>query len=164
MPMLSPIHQNGLIEEAFKQAGYNIVILPAMDRKAVDVGLKFVHNDACYPAIITIGQLLEALQSGKYDLDNTSVMMTQTGGGCRATNYIPLLRKKLSMMLVILKSLVVSISMGNQGTEETPGWSLTLPFVKRLLISVLYGDLFERFLYRVRPYEAVPGSANALLS
>ena len=76
MPMLSPIHQNGLIEEAFKQAGYNIVILPAMDRKAVDVGLKFVHNDACYPAIITIGQLLEALQSGKYDLDNTSVMMT----------------------------------------------------------------------------------------
>lgn len=91
MPMLSPIHQNGLIEEAFKQAGYNIVILPAMDRKAVDVGLKFVHNDACYPAIITIGQLLEALQSGKYDLDNTSVMMTQTGGGCRATNYIPLL-------------------------------------------------------------------------
>lgn len=95
MPMLSPIHQNGLIEEAFKQAGYNIVILPAMDRKAVDVGLKFVHNDACYPAIITIGQLLEALQSGKYDLDNTSVMMTQTGGGCRATNYIPLLRLSL---------------------------------------------------------------------
>lgn len=161
MPMLSPIHQNGLIEEAFKQAGYNIVILPAMDRKAVDVGLKFVHNDACYPAIITIGQLLEALQSGKYDLDNTSVMMTQTGGGCRATNYIPLLRKALKDA-GYPQIPVVSVSMGNQGTEETPGWSLTLPFVKRLLISVLYGDLFERVLYRVRPYEAVPGSANAL--
>ncbi len=161
MPMLSPIHQNGLIEEAFKQAGYNVVILPAMDRQAVDVGLKFVHNDACYPAIISIGQILEALQSGKYDLDNTSVMMTQTGGGCRATNYIPLLRKGLKDA-GFPQIPVVSISMGNQGTEETPGWNLTLPFVKRLLISVLYGDLFERVLYRVRPYEAVPGSANAL--
>ncbi len=161
MPMLSPIHQNGLIEEAFKHAGYNVVILPAMDRKAVDVGLKFVHNDACYPAIISIGQLIEALQSGEYDLDNTSVMMTQTGGGCRATNYIPLLRKALKDA-GFPQVPVVSISMGNQGTEETPGWSLTYSFVKRLLISVLYGDLFERVLYRVRPYEAVPGSANAL--
>ena len=161
MPMLSPIHQNGLIEEAFKHAGYNVVILPAMDRKAVDVGLKFVHNDACYPAIISIGQLIEALQSGEYDLDNTSVMMTQTGGGCRATNYIPLLRKALKDA-GFPQVPVVSISMGNQGTEETPGWSLTYSFVKRLLISVLYGDLFERVLYRVRPYEAVPGSANSL--
>lgn len=161
MPMLSPIHQNGLIEEAFKQAGYNVVILPAMDRKAVDVGLKFVHNDACYPAIITIGQLVEALESGKYDLNNTSVMMTQTGGGCRATNYIPLLRKALKDA-GFPQIPVVSISMGNQGTEETPGWNITLPFVKRLLIAVLYGDLFERVLYRVRPYEKVYGSANAL--
>ncbi|MGT2750342.1 acyl-CoA dehydratase activase-related protein [Streptococcus orisasini] len=161
MPMLSPIHQNGLIEEAFKQAGYNVVILPAMDRKAVDVGLKFVHNDACYPAIITIGQLIEALKSGKYDLNNTSVMMTQTGGGCRATNYIPLLRKGLKDA-GFPQIPVVSISMGNQGTEETPGWNITLPFVKRLLIAVLYGDLFERVLYRVRPYEALSGSANAL--
>lgn len=130
-------------------------------KAAVEVGLKFVHNDACYPAIISIGQLIEALQSGKYDLDNTSVMMTQTGGGCRATNYIPLLRKALKDA-GFPQVPVVSISMGNQGTEETPGWSLTYSFVKRLLISVLYGDLFERVLYRVRPYEAVPGSANAL--
>lgn len=161
MPMLSPIHQNGLIEEAFKQSGYNVVILPAMDRKAVDVGLKFVHNDACYPAIITIGQLVEALQSGQYDLNNTSVMMTQTGGGCRATNYIPLLRKALKDA-GFPQIPVVSISMGNQGTEETPGWKLNYSFVKRLLISVLYGDLFERLLYRVRPYESVKGSANTL--
>ena len=161
MPMLSPIHQNGLIEEAFKQAGYNVVILPAMDRKAIDVGLKFVHNDACYPAIITIGQLIEALKSGKYDLNNTSVMMTQTGGGCRATNYIPLLRKGLKDA-GFPQIPVVSISMGNQGTEETPGWNITLPFVKRLLIAVLYGDLFERVLYRVRPYEVLSGSTNAL--
>ena len=92
------------------------------------------------PAIITIGQLIEALQSGKYDLNNTSVMMTQTGGGCRATNYIPLLRKALKDA-GYPQIPVVSISMGNQGTEETPGWNITLPFVKRLLISVLYGDL-----------------------
>ena len=132
-----------------------------MDRKAVDVGLKFVHNDACYPAIITIGQLVEALQSGQYDLNNTSVMMTQTGGGCRATNYIPLLRKALKDA-GFPQIPVVSISMGNQGTEETPGWKLNYSFVKRLLISVLYGDLFERLLYRVRPYESVKGSANTL--
>ena len=161
MPMLSPIHQNGLIEEAFKQAGYNIVILPAMDRKAIDVGLKFVHNDSCYPAIISIGQLIKALQSGDYDLNNTSVMMTQTGGGCRATNYIPLLRKGLKDA-GFQQIPIVSISMGNQGTEETPGWHLNYSFVKRLLIGVLYGDLFERVLYRVRPYEAIPESANSL--
>ena len=131
MPMLSPIHQNGLIEEAFKQAGYNVVILPAMDRKAVDVGLKYVHNDACYPAIITIGQLIEALQSGKYDLNNTSVMMTQTGGGCRATNYIPLLRKALKDA-GYPQIPVVSISMGNQGTEETPGCSSVFSTVTSL--------------------------------
>lgn len=161
MPMLSPIHQNGLIEEAFKQAGYQVVVLPALDRKAVDVGLKFVHNDACYPAIITIGQLVEALQSGDYDLHNTSVMLTQTGGGCRATNYIPLLRKALKDS-GFPQIPVVSISMGNQGTETSPGWSLSYGFIKRLLISVLYGDLFERLLYRVRPYESEKGSANAL--
>ncbi len=161
MPMLSPIHQNGLIEEAFKQAGYNIVILPAMDRKAIDVGLKFVHNDSCYPAIISIGQLIKALQSGDYDLNNTSVMMTQTGGGCRATNYIPLLRKGLKDA-GFQQIPIVSISMGNQGTEETPGWHLNYSFVKRLLIGVLYGDLFERVLYRVRPYEVIPESANSL--
>ena len=161
MPVLSPIHQNGLIEEAFKESGYNVVVLPSMDKGAVDVGLKYVHNDACYPAIISIGQLVEALESGEYDLDNTSVMMTQTGGGCRATNYIPLLRKALKDA-GFAQVPVVSISMGNQGTESTPGFSLNYGFVKRLFISVLYGDLFERVLYRVRPYEAEEGSANAL--
>ena len=151
MPMLSPIHQNGLIEEAFKQAGYNIVILPAMDRKAVDVGLKFVHNDACYPAIITIGQLLEALQSGKYDLDNTSVMMTQTGGGCRATNYIPLLRKALKDA-GYPQIPVVSVSMGNQGTEETPGWSLTLP----AYFTVTFLNECSTAFVLMKPFQVLP--------
>ena len=94
MPMLSPIHQEGLLENAFAASGYNVVVLPET-QSSVNNGLKFVNNDSCYPAIITIGQLIEALQSGEYDVNNTSVMMTQTGGGCRATNYIPLLRKAL---------------------------------------------------------------------
>ena len=84
LPMLSPIHQSGLFDIALEASGYNVVCLPAMDREAINVGLKFVNNDSCYPAIISIGQLVEALQSGKYDLNNTSVMMSQTGGGCRA--------------------------------------------------------------------------------
>lgn len=80
LPMLSPIHQSGLVDVALQASGYNVICLPADDREAVNVGLRFVNNDACYPAIISIGQLIEALQSGKYDLQNTSVLMTQTGG------------------------------------------------------------------------------------
>ena len=89
MPMLSPIHQSNLVDVALRASGYNVVNLPVERRHSVDEGIKYVNNDACYPAIITIGQMIEALKSGKYDLDNVSVMMTQTGGGCRATNYIP---------------------------------------------------------------------------
>ncbi len=161
MPILSPIHQNGLIGQAFTESGYNVVVLPSMDKSAIDVGLKYVNNDACYPAIISIGQLVSALESGQYDPNRTSVMMTQTGGGCRATNYIPLLRKALKDA-GFAQVPVISISMGNKGVEDTPGFQLSFPFIKRLFIAVMYGDLFERVLYRVRPYEAVPGSANAL--
>ncbi|MDR0922015.1 MAG: 2-hydroxyacyl-CoA dehydratase [Lactobacillales bacterium] len=161
MPMLSPIHQTGLMDEAFKASGYNVVVLPAEDREAVNVGLKFVNNDACYPAIISIGQLVEALQSGDYDLDNVSVMMTQTGGGCRATNYIPLLRKALADA-GFANVPVVSLSLGNKGVEETPGFKLTIPLIKRIVVGMLYGDLFERVVYRTRPYEVETGAVDAL--
>ncbi|MDR1568694.1 MAG: 2-hydroxyacyl-CoA dehydratase [Streptococcaceae bacterium] len=161
MPMLSPIHQEGLVDEAFRASGYRVVSLSAFDRKAVDVGLKYVNNDACYPAIISIGQLIKALSSGKYDLNHTSVMMSQTGGGCRATNYIPLLRKALKDA-GFAQVPVVSVSLGNQGVEETPGFKLTLPFLKRMLLAVMYGDLFERVVYRTRPYELESGQVNAL--
>lgn len=93
-PQMAPIHFE-FLEEVFKNEGYHVELLPTVDKKAVDEGVKYVNNDACYPAIIVIGQLLKALQSGKYDLNNTSVIMSQTGGGCRATNYIGLLRKAL---------------------------------------------------------------------
>ena len=159
--MLSPIHQSGLVDVALNASGYHVVCLPAEDNEAINVGLKYVNNDACYPAIISIGQIVEALESGKYDLENTSVMMTQTGGGCRATNYIPLLRKALNDA-GFGQIPVVSISMGNQGVESNPGFKFTLPMLKRVAIAFLYGDLFERVVYRTRPYELEEGSIDRL--
>ncbi|EOH86613.1 2-hydroxyacyl-CoA dehydratase [Enterococcus pallens] len=161
LPMLSPIHQSGLFDVALEASGYNVVCLPAMDREAVNVGLKYVNNDACYPAIISIGQLVEALQSGKYDLNNVSVMMSQTGGGCRATNYIPLLRKALADA-GFGQVPVVSVSLGNKGVESNPGFKFTLPMIKRAVVAILYGDLFERVVYRTRPYELEKGQIDAL--
>ena len=160
MPMLSPIHQAGLIDTAFQASGYNVVVLPEA-RESVSAGLKYVNNDSCYPAIISIGQLIDALESGEYDVDNTSVMMTQTGGGCRATNYIPLLRKALKDA-GFPQVPVVSLSMGNKGTEKSDGFKLTLPLMTRFMIAALYGDLFERVVYRTRPYERETGEINAL--
>ncbi|MHC5374962.1 acyl-CoA dehydratase activase-related protein [Enterococcus sp. LJL120] len=156
MPMLSPIHQEGLVDLALQASGYDVVCLPSEDNEAINVGLKYVNNDACYPAIISIGQLVEALQSGEYDLENVSVMMTQTGGGCRATNYIPLLRKALNDA-GFEQVPVVSISMGNKGVESNPGFKFTLPMIKRVVVAFLYGDLFERLVYRTRPYELEKG-------
>lgn len=161
LPMLSPIHQSGLFDIALEASGYNVVCLPAMDREAINVGLKFVNNDSCYPAIISIGQLVEALQSGEYDLANTSVMMSQTGGGCRATNYIPLLRKALNDA-GFPQVPVVSVSLGNKGVESNPGFKYTLPMLKRIVVAILYGDLFERVVYRTRPYELEKGQIDAL--
>lgn len=161
LPMLSPIHQNGLFDVALEASGYNVVCLPAMDKEAINVGLRYVNNDACYPAVISIGQLIEALQSGEYDLNNVSVMMTQTGGGCRATNYIPLLRKALSDA-GFPQVPVVSVSLGNKGVESNPGFKFTLPMLKRIAVAVLYGDLFERLVYRTRPYEINPGEIDEL--
>lgn len=161
LPMLSPIHQSGLFDIALEASGYNVVCLPAMDREAINVGLKFVNNDSCYPAIISIGQLVEALQSGEYDVNNTSVMMSQTGGGCRATNYIPLLRKALNDA-GFPQVPVVSVSLGNKGVESNPGFKFTLPMLKRIVVAILYGDLFERVVYRTRPYELEKGQIDAL--
>ncbi|GAA3620838.1 2-hydroxyacyl-CoA dehydratase [Secundilactobacillus similis DSM 23365 = JCM 2765] len=161
LPMMSPIHQHGLVDVALKASGYNVVNLPMNDRKSVDVGQKFVNNDACYPAIISIGQMLEALQSGKYDLNHTAVMMTQTGGGCRATNYIPLIRKALKDV-GFEKVPVVSLSLGNQGVEHTSGFKMTLPLLRRVAIAFLYGDLFEQVVYRTRPYETEPGMIDKM--
>ncbi len=159
--MMSPVHQHGLVDVALKASGYNVVNLPMHDTKSVDVGQKFVNNDACYPAIISIGQMIEALQSGKYDLNKTAVMMTQTGGGCRATNYIPLIRKALKDA-GFQKVPVVSLSLGNQGVESTSGFKFTLPLLRRVAIAFLYGDLFEQVTYHTRPYETEPGMIDKM--
>lgn len=157
-PQMSPIHFE-FLQEAFRISGYNLEVLPSVDRDAIDEGLKHVNNDACYPSIIVVGQLIKALKSGKYDLENTSLMISQTGGGCRATNYIGFLRKALKDAGM---SHIPVISLNFVGMEKNPGFKITAKLLKNALYSIIYGDLLMRVLYRVRPYEKIKGSANAL--
>jgi predicted CoA-substrate-specific enzyme activase len=157
-PQMSPIHFR-ILQPAFAYCGFNMEILPDVDTKAVDIGLQYVNNDACYPSIIVAGQMIAALKSGKYDLDKVALMITQTGGGCRATNYIGFIRRALSD---IGWSHIPVISLSAQGLESNPGFNITLPLLHRAMMAVMIGDLLMRVLYRTRPYEAVPGSANEL--
>lgn len=156
-PQLSPIHFD-LLEAAFRYSGYDLVLLKDTNG-AIDEGLKFVNNDACYPAIIVIGQLLNALKSGKYDLENTSVIMSQTGGGCRATNYIAFLRKALTDAGF---GHIPVISINGKGFEKNPGFKFSFHLVRRGIQAILFGDLLMNVLYKTRPYEKVKNSANEL--
>lgn len=158
VPQMSPIHFQ-FIESAARPMGYSIEVLPSIDMTAIDEGLKYVNNDACYPSILVVGQMMKAIHSGKYDLDKTALIITQTGGGCRATNYIAFIRQALAS---IEKTHIPVISLNALGLESHPGFKLTLPFLERLLQGMLYGDLFMRVLYKTRPYELEKGSANAL--
>lgn len=157
-PEMSPMHFQ-FLEKAMRLSGYNVVILPSEDKKAVEVGLKYVNNDACYPAIIVTGQLIEALQSGQYDVNNTSVAITQTGGGCRATNYIGFIRKALKDAGF---EQIPVISISASGIEHNPGFKYSLGMLNKVMMAVIYGDLLMNVLFRVRPYEKIKGSANAL--
>lgn len=157
-PQMSPIHFQ-FVEEAFKLSGYHVVVLPIHNSNAVDVGLKYVNNDACYPSIIVVGQIIEALQSGLYDVNNTSVIITQTGGGCRATNYIAFLRKAIRD--AGFENIPV-ISLNANGMETNPGFTISFDLINRAVYGLLYGDLLMSVLYRVRPYEMIKGSANEL--
>lgn len=157
-PQLSPMHFQ-FLEPAFHQSGYNLKILPSVDTGAVEEGLRYVNNDACYPSILAIGQLIEALKSGEYPLDKTSVMISQTGGGCRATNYIGFLRKALKDAGF---PHVPVVSLNMVGLEKNPGFKVTPKLLHRALLGIIYGDALLATLLRVRPYEKVPGSANAL--
>lgn len=158
VPQMSPIHFQ-FIEAALRPEGYNIEVLPSIDTSAIDEGLKYVNNDACYPSILVVGQMMKALNSGKYDLDKTALIITQTGGGCRATNYIAFIRQALKSANM---SHVPVISLNALGLESNPGFQLTKPLVEKLVQSMIYGDVLMRVLYKTRPYEAVSGSANAL--
>ncbi len=157
-PQMSPIHFR-LIQHAFEYSGFNLVILPEVDTKAVDIGLQYVNNDACYPSIIVAGQMISALKSGLYDLDNVALMITQTGGGCRATNYIGFIRRALSD---IGWGHIPVISLSAQSLEKNPGFTMTPALMHRAMMALMVGDLLMRVLYRTRPYEAVEGSANEL--
>ena len=158
-PQMSPMHFQ-FFEKTVNLSGFKLKVLDNTKRDIIDTGLRYVNNDACYPAIIVVGQIISALQSGEYDLENTSVVITQTGGGCRATNYIGFLRK--AMYDAGFKDIPV-VSLSINGIEKNGIMkNVTLQLINRLFMSVIYGDLLMKVLYRVRPYEKVKGSSNAL--
>ncbi|MBQ7875086.1 MAG: 2-hydroxyacyl-CoA dehydratase [Oscillospiraceae bacterium] len=157
-PQMSPIHFN-ILEPVFRKYGFNVEVLSNDNREAIDVGLKFVNNDACFPSITVVGQIMEAVLSGKYDTDRLAIIMTQTGGCCRASNYVGFIRRALDK--VGLGHIPV-ISLNNNGMESNEGFEIRPSLLYAAAKGVVYGDLFMRCLYRVRPYELESGSANAL--
>ena len=156
---MSPIHFE-LFEEAINLSDINLKVIKDLSKDVIDEGLKYVNNDACFPAIITIGQFIKALKSGEYDLNTTSVAITQTGGGCRATNYIGFLRKAIRDAGFENVSVISLNVNGLDGLNITKKISLKL--INRLFMSCIYGDLLMRVLYKVRPYEKNKGSSNEL--
>ena len=157
IPQMAPVHFD-LLESAVQAAGYNAVLLRECTQHTVETGLKYVNNDACYPSILVTGQMIEALESGKYDLNKTALIMSQTGGGCRATNYIGFIRRALEKAGM---GYIPVISM-SAGIEKNPGLKVNLEMANKALQALIYGDVFMRVLYKTRPYEKVKGSANAL--
>lgn len=157
-PQMSPIHFD-LLEPAFQAAGYNLVVPDIPSRTSVDVGLRYVNNDACYPSLIVVGQLMSAVMSGDYDMSKTAIIISQTGGGCRASNYIGFIRRALEKAGY---PDVPVISINLSGLEGNPGFKLTPSLLQHGLYALEFGDIFLRCLYRTRPYEAKPGSANEL--
>ena len=157
-PQMSPIHFD-ILEPVFKKHGYNVVVLNNDNRTAIDTGLKYVNNDACYPSITVVGQIMEAILSGKYDTNRLAIIMTQTGGCCRASNYVAFIRRALDKSGL---SHIPVISLNVNGMEKNAGFKLSAGALIDAARALVYGDLFMRCLYHVRPYEKEPGSANAL--
>ena len=157
-PQMSPIHFD-LLLPAFRKCGYNLVIPDVPTKECIDTGLRYVNNDACYPSLIVIGQIMSAVLSGKYDMTKTAIIITQTGGGCRASNYIGFIRRALQKCNL---PDVPVISLNMVGLEKNPGFKFTPKLIQRGLYALEFGDIFMRCLYRVRPYEKEAGSANAM--
>ena len=157
-PQMSPIHFD-VLEPAFNACGYNFEVLPNDNKHAVDVGLKYVNNDACYPSLMVVGQIMDALLSGKYDLNKVAVIMTQTGGGCRATNYVGFIRRALEKAGM---PQVPVISLNMAGIESNPGFHLNAELLMRAAYGAVFGDIFMRCVYRMRPYEKEKGSVEAV--
>lgn len=157
-PQMSPIHFR-IVEPVFRKYGYNLVILDNDNRSAINAGLKYVNNDACYPSILMVGQFMDAVLSGKYDTDHLAIIMTQTGGCCRASNYVSLIRRALKNAGY---SHIPVISLNANGMEKNEGFKLSMGLIRDGGRAIVYGDLFMRCLYHVRPYERVKGSADEL--
>ena len=157
-PQMSPIHFD-ILEPVFERYGFHIQVLKNDNRNAIETGLRFVNNDACFPSITVVGQIMDAVLSGEYDTDKLAVIMTQTGGCCRASNYVAFIRRALEK--VGLQHIPV-ISLNTSGLESNEGFKLPMGLLLSAAKAIVYGDLFMRCLYRVRPYEIEPGSANAL--
>jgi predicted nucleotide-binding protein (sugar kinase/HSP70/actin superfamily) len=157
-PSMAPIHFN-IIKNVFIHEGYNFELVDTAGPEIAQTGLKYVHNDTCYPALLVIGQLIHALQSGKYDVNKTALMITQTGGGCRASNYIFLLRKALKKA-GFPQVPVISLSMG---MEKNPGFSLTIPLIRRFVAGLVYGDALMLLSNQTKPYEVNPGESMRLV-
>jgi len=159
MPQMLPVTFT-LMQKLLQLDGYNVELLDTSHRGIIDTGLKYVHNDTCYPALLVIGQLIEAVNSGQYDPNKVALMITQTGGGCRASNYIHLLRKALAKAGL---AHVPVVSLNMSGLERNPGFSLRLGLLRRLVPAVIYGDLLVHLANQCRPYETEPGTTDALI-
>ena len=160
MPQMAPIHFD-LLESAVNSCGYHVKLLRDCTQKTVETGLKYVNNDACYPSILTTGQMIEALESGEYDLNKTALIMSQTGGGCRATNYIGFIRKALKDAGF---GNIPVISFNIVGMEKMPGFKITVPLIEKLLRTVVYGDLLQKMLTKNRAYEKNKGETEELFN
>jgi predicted nucleotide-binding protein (sugar kinase/HSP70/actin superfamily) len=157
-PDMLPVHFE-FITEILRQSGYNVVILPAVDKRHITEGLKGVHNDACYPALIVIGQFINALKSGEYDPDKTALLISQTGGGCRASNYIHMLRKALAAEFPQVPVFSINLS----GLEKRAGLNITISMWLKFLFAVLYGDMLMSLFNQCLPYEKNIGDSKAVL-
>ncbi len=158
LPMMAKIHFH-ILKNVFIHYGYKVSLLETDGPEIAQVGLKYVHNDTCYPALLVIGQFIHALQSGQYDVNKTALMITQTGGGCRASNYIHLLRKALVKAGF---EQVPVISLNLSGLEKNSGFSLTIPMIRRLAAGLVYGDMLMSLDNQVKPYEIHKGDSAAL--
>lgn len=158
IPQLSPIHFQ-FLEEAFRTTKYNVEVLEIADKTSIDEGLKYVNNDACYPCILTTGQIVSALKSGKYDTNRVAILMTQTGGPCRATNYVEFIRRALKDAKL---DYVPVIGISAQGIEKHSGFVFSWSLIRRIYMAINYGDVLMKVLYKTRPYEKEPGSVGKL--
>ena len=159
-PQMAPLHFD-LLQAVFTTYGYHLVVLPDVDRDAIEEGLRYVNNDACYPAIVVVGQLIQALKSGRYDLSRTALVISQTCGGCRSTNY-PTFLKIAAAKAGFPDIPIIPFNVNVTDAEHAGGIKVTLPMLKKLFYAFLYGDLLLYLSNRCRPYETVPGSTNAL--